>query len=119
MMTEKMLSKASRDLADTGACRALLVSDVELPADQSRVDQENPMVECLAMAGLTVDKDGIVSDINSRRSAATNGINNAACCCTTMCGPPMVWFVYGGSRQPGSICSRPCFLFSVCLEPFY
>ena len=52
-MTEKMLAKASRDLADTGAFRAFLVSDVELPADQSRVDQENQISECFAMAGLT------------------------------------------------------------------
>ena len=61
-MTENSLAKASRDLADTGACRAFLefgvflVSDAELPADQSRVDQENKVAECFAMAGLTADK---------------------------------------------------------------
>jgi hypothetical protein len=63
-----MLAKASRDLADTGACRTFLVSDVELPADQSRVDQENQIVECLAMAGLTADIDGMVFDIDSEDS---------------------------------------------------
>ena len=58
-----MLAKASRDLADTGACRAFLVSNVELPTDQFRVDQENQVVP-----GLTADKDGMVFDINSEDS---------------------------------------------------
>ena len=64
-----MLAKASRNLADTGACRSFLVPDVELPTDQTRVDQENKIVQCLAMmAGLTVDKDGMVFDINPKDS---------------------------------------------------
>ena len=69
-MTGKMRAKASRGLADTGtgARRAFLVSDVELLADQPRVEQEQQIVQCLAMAGLTVDKDGMVFDINSEDS---------------------------------------------------
>ena len=78
-MTEEMLAKASRELADTGACRAFLVSGVELPTtDQSRVDQDNQIVPCLAMAGLTVDKDGIVLDINSEDSRGYTFAQNLA-----------------------------------------
>ena len=56
-MTEKCLLTASRDLADTGTYRAFLVSDFELPTDQARVDQENQIAQCLAMAGITADKE--------------------------------------------------------------
>ena len=46
-MTEPNLAEATRDLANTGKYRAFLVSDVELPTDQSRVEQENQIAQCM------------------------------------------------------------------------
>lgn len=63
----KCLLTASRGLADTGTYRAFLVLDVELPTDQARVDQENKIAQCLAMAGITHhrrQRDGILFDIS-------------------------------------------------------
>ena len=48
---QKILAENSRDLADTGEYRAFLVSDIELPTDQPRVDQENQIVQCMGHGG--------------------------------------------------------------------